>query len=142
MPNFINPRSLAGGKMMHSKTKILLGIGFLALASLGIGLEGRMQTATIRVPSDYATIQAAIDAAHDGDEIIVSQGKYGENIKFNGKNIYLHSINPKDWNVVKDTVIDGYQSGSVVTFHGTEGSTCTLEGFTITNGKAGVGAGI
>ena len=40
------------------------------------------------------------------------------------------------------TIIDGTQSGSVVTFSSGEGSDSVLEGFTVTNGNATSGAGI
>ncbi len=96
----------------------------------------------ITVPQDYPSIQAAIDAASDYDTITVSPGTYPENIHFGGKNIILQSRDPTDLAVVAATVIDGNQSGSVVTFAGTENETCVLSGFTIRNGKADYGAGI
>ena len=49
------------------------------------------QATAITVPGDYATIQAAIDAANDGAEIVVSPDTYQENINFCGKNIILRS---------------------------------------------------
>jgi hypothetical protein len=73
----------------------------------------------------------------DGEEIVVHPGTFLENINFNGKNIVLRSTDPHDWDVVKATVIDGNENGSVVTFAGSELSTCTLSGFTITNGRNG-----
>ena len=96
----------------------------------------------INVPGDYSTIQAAIDAAEDGCTIIVSSGTYNENINFKGKNIILSSTDPDNPTVVAGTVIDGKESGTVVTFSGKESAFCVLEGFTITNGKAENGGGI
>ena len=97
---------------------------------------------TINVPSDYTTIQGAINASSDSDEIIVSPGTYYENIYFNGKNIHLLSSDPLSTSVVTATIIDGNAVGSVVTFAGTETSSCKLIGFTITNGYSVMGGGI
>jgi hypothetical protein len=90
----------------------------------------------------FKTIQAGIDAASDGDQVVVEQGSYTENIAFGGKNITLQSTDPADWSVVKATIIDGNQAGAAVTFAGTEDETCVLSGFTIRNGEADTGAGI
>ncbi len=90
----------------------------------------------------FQTIQMAIDGAGDGDTVIVGQGTYLENIAFGGKNITLTSTDPLDPDVVAATIIDGNQSGPVVSFEGTEGETCVLSGFTIRNGKAEDGGGI
>ncbi|MBA7476468.1 hypothetical protein ES707_11854 [subsurface metagenome] len=98
--------------------------------------------AVITVPQDYSTIQSAIDAAFDGDEIIVSPSTYYENINFLGKNIILRSTDPTSPTIVASTIIDASTSGSVVTFSGTELTTCVLSGFTITNGYASDGGGI
>jgi hypothetical protein len=98
--------------------------------------------AIINVPQDYSTIQAAINASVHGDEIIVSPGRYYENVYISGKNIILRSIDPASTTVVASTIIDGRSTDTVVTFSGTELTTCTLSGFTITNGYDAYAGGI
>lgn len=82
----------------------------------------------------FKTIQEAIDAAPHGDVVVVAEGTYVENVRFNGKNITLRSTAPLNSGIVGTTVIDGNQGGPVVTFAGTEDGTCVLSGFTIRNG--------
>ncbi len=102
---------------------------------------GGMEGASLHVPGDYATIQAAIDESSDGDRVVVAEGVYFENINFKGKNIIVMSSGPRDPRVVASTIIDGRQLDSVVTFAGTENATCALAGFTIRNGYADLGIG-
>ncbi|MCD6386466.1 hypothetical protein J7M23_11915, partial [Candidatus Sumerlaeota bacterium] len=97
---------------------------------------------SISVPDDYPTIQSAIDASTEGDEIIVSPGRYYEHINFNGKNIILRSTDPTSPTIVASTIIDGTHISSVVTFSGSESTSCVLSGFTITHGNAPYGGGI
>ena len=58
------------------------------------------------------------------------------------KNILLRSTDPLDPSIVESTIIDGTSSGSVVTFSGSEATSCVLSGFTIMNGLAWQGGGI
>ena len=94
-------------------------------------LSGVCFSATILVPDNYPTIQDAIVAAVNGDEIIVRPGIYFENIDFLGK-----AITVKSERNTTLTVIDGNQTGTVITFRNGETATSILEGFTITNGAA------
>jgi len=86
----------------------------------------------------YGYIQAAINYASDGDEIVLREGTYYENIYFKGKNITIRSTDPNDPVVVAATVIDGGDQGPVVTVSGGEESSCVLAGLTITGGTVGV----
>jgi len=91
----------------------------------------------------FKRIQEGINAASDGDTVMVAEGSYVENIQFNGKNIVLRSTDPLDSDLVANTIIDGNRAGCVVSFSGTENERCILSGFTIRNGESwGSGGGI
>jgi hypothetical protein len=99
----------------------------------------------IYVPSDnYPTIQSGIDSAVHGDTVLVHTGTYIENVNYNGKNVLLGSrfILAGDENYIDQTVIDGNNSGSVVTFETGEDSTAILKGFVIQDGSTDNGGGI
>ena len=86
---------------------------------------------TIYVPTDHATIQAAIDAAVNGDEIEVAPGTYSEGIDFLGKAIRLYSTAGP-----QVTTIDGTGHYHVVQCVSSESNDTILEGLTITGGNA------
>ncbi len=68
--------NLAEEKTMISKVKKLFFIATIFL----IFMCGSSSAATITVPSDYPTIQIAIDNAAAGDTVLVLEGTYGEDI--------------------------------------------------------------
>ena len=85
------------------------------------------------VPSAYTTIQAAIDAASDGDTVLVLPGTYTESLRIMEKNITVRSSDPDSSVVVRTTTIRGSEYGRPTISLG-NGTTSTLEGFTIRPG--------
>jgi len=91
----------------------------------------------IEVPADRPTIQAGIDAATQGDIVLVEPGIYPERIDLRGKAIVLQSRFG-----AAETVINGGSVGPVISMTSGEGPATVVQGFTIKNGLATFGAGI
>ena len=114
---------------MKKTKRVLMIVGFLLLGSYAFA-------EVINVPADQATIQQGINAAANGDTVLVQPGTYVENINYNGKSIVLGSLflttgNPA---YITETVIDGNNIASVVTIENVTGTITSLCGFTIING--------
>jgi hypothetical protein len=111
------------------------GAVVLVLTSAGMAVE-RL------VPSQYPTIQKAINASRDGDVVIVAPGTYtgggNRDIDFKGKAITVRSENGPvsciiDCQGTKEEPHRGF------CFYNGEANDSVVEGFTITNGYAGYG---
>jgi len=86
---------------------------------------------TIQVPTQFLTIQQAIQAAVAGDTVLVADGVYPEHIDFLGKNIIVKSNNGATL-----AILDGMgQPGSVVSIVSGEGPGAVLDGFTVQGGR-------
>lgn len=130
------PGAAEQAKPAGSKVKyIVTALAAVAVIAAALFVAPSLNGSAVTVPDRYDTIQEAIDAAEDGDEIVIDIGTYRENIDFNGKNITLRSIDPDDRNVVDQTIIDGGNSGSVVSFRSGEDEGAVLSGLTVTRGS-------
>ena len=116
---------------MHSK--LFRALRSVCVCTLSLLATVCLAQTTIHVGpgQTYTTIQAGIDAANNGDTVLVAPGTYKENINFNGKAITVTSSGG-----AAGTIIDGgYKPGlATVTFANGETSATVLSGFTITGG--------
>jgi len=92
---------------------------------LSVPYDAGTSLQAVHVPGDFATIQAAIDAAQDGDAVLIAPGVYHENLFTNNKAITLasHFLTEKDSDLIQQTVIDG--DGQSVIRVDTLGATAT-----------------
>ncbi len=116
-------------------TTILVTMLFVALKATPCYCIDFWLDEYLRVPLEYPTIQVAIDAAIDGDTVLVYPGTYtGEgnrDIDFKGKAITVKSAHGAEY-----TVIDCENSGRGFYFCNGEGYDSVVEGFTIQMGNA------
>jgi parallel beta-helix repeat protein len=97
---------------------------FTTLAAYGATLNvGAGQT--------YRTVQSAIDAASNGDTVLIAPGTYYENIDFKGKSITVTSSGG-----AASTILDGSSLAPVVSFVTGESRSAVLSGLTIQHGAA------
>jgi len=90
----------------------------------------------INIPADYSSIQEGIDAANEGDTVLVHPGIYLEHLAILSKNITLASLflTTADTTYISSTIIDGDTSGRVIYADGVTSET-VIAGLTLRNGK-------
>jgi len=119
---------------MESKRQIYIEVFFVLLMTSSL-----VQAKTIIIKpdksGDFATIQAAIDAAEDGDEIVLEQGIYtgagNRDLNYKGKAITIRSRYPDDNECMRNTIIDAQGEGVIVRFIDDEGPGSVFKGFTL-----------
>jgi hypothetical protein len=123
---------------------IILTIFIAVIAVIGVrAIQVLRQAATgavIKVPGEYPTIQAAIDAAKPGDIIQVSAGIYIENLSLN-KPVTLvgeifDQINPAN----NQSILDGGTGAAAIMIPPGLTQMPTVRGFVIQNGMDGIQA--
>lgn len=94
--------------------------------------KAHVNAATLNVPGTYPTIQAALNSALAGDDILVQPGTYMENITWpTTQNLRLISAGD-----ATNTFIDGNNTGRVITFPTGQNynNSTIIDGFCIQNG--------
>jgi len=118
----------------------VLTVGLLAILAPATAI-GATITVCWDGSADYSTIQAGINAAVNGDEVVVCAGTYtgsgNKNLDFDGRAITVRGEAGPD-----STIIDCEGGDRGFYFHSGEGPASIVEGFTITNGHAFGGGGI
>jgi len=112
--------------MKHIKVTICLIVALITASA---------PAAVNYVPDDYPNIQAAIDACHDYDVVIIAPGTYSgtgnRNLRFNGKAITVSGTNVSGENA---TVIDCMGSARGFLFFMGEDANSKITTLTIKNG--------
>ena len=100
------------------------------LSAVALAVPALAQGPTLLVPSQHATIQAAIDAASAGATILVEPGTYLEVIDLDGKDLEILGIAGPSL-----TTIDGSaDNDACVTANSGETLAARISGFTLTGG--------
>lgn len=108
-------------------------VTILAIFALALPVLAATYTVDDDGAADFNSIQAAINAASNFDTILVRPGRYYETLSFQGKQLTV--VSEKGPEV---TTVFLEQQTRIVLLDGDS----TLSGFTITGGRARVGAGI
>jgi len=117
-------------------TKLAIAIGLSALAWTATNAKAETWRADDDGKADFASIQAAIDAATDGDTVVVADGIYAgpgnRNIDFRGKRITVRSENGPE-----RCIIDCEGGGRGFLFRTNEDAGSVLDGFAVRNARTG-----
>lgn len=122
---------------------------FAWILAVGVAAQGRDLRVGMEPTAEYSSLQAAVEAARNGDVIVLSEGRYStddyRNIAIRGKAITIRSRDPNDPAVVAGTILDcqgsttrGRRAFEVGPGQGTR---LTIMGLTIVNGYSNVSGG-
>ncbi|KPK76061.1 MAG: hypothetical protein AMJ79_08430 [Phycisphaerae bacterium SM23_30] len=112
-----------------SSRRLVLSL-FVVMVCAVLGIRSTVRAVDLHVPSQYGTIQAAINAANHGDTVVVADGIYTENLVWPQKN-YLTLVSE---NGPEETIIDGRGDTESCIYVGNGQKGVVIEGFTIKNG--------
>ena len=116
------------------KSRICL---WCAIIGCGVGFQFRGFAAELRVPSEFQTIQMAVNAAQNADTIMIEPGTYlgpgNMNVSINGKAIYVESLAGAG-----QTILDAENAGRAFIISNDAGGESRFSGLTIQNCRADV----
>ena len=99
-----------------------------------IAIIGISFSIDISVPNDYETIQEAVDAAINGDRIILDAGNYNENVVIDNKDIVIGSkylTTGDEFFILTTRIMGDSDKGASVTFKNTISNEAGLIGLTV-----------
>ena len=123
---------------MNKKKTLISGLLCFALIFsliMPFSSSAKASPATIYVPDDYPSIQAAVDASLPGGTTIVRDGTYTENVDVNKDYLTIHSENGAESTTVQAANPDDHVFDVTADF-------VTISGFTVKGATANWKAGI
>lgn len=129
--------SVSFNRSFVTTARVITAASLLGLAYTGAAAD------TLRVPSQFPTIQAGLNAAHAGDVVLVAPGSYqgsgNYDLDFVGKAVTLRGQGGPAACIIDCNGTPGTPRRGVY-FHSGETSDAVLEGFTIRDGATPSGA--
>jgi len=119
-------------------TKQIISAFVIIIAFAPLMLSAGILTVKQDGTGDFSVIQEAYLAASSGDTVLVFPGTYYENIHiYNPIDITVGSLflTTQDRSYIKNTIINGNQTGSCIYIDGTFEKEINVTGFTLTNGS-------
>lgn len=123
-------------------------IGIVSGITLGLilGTGGSASAATLNVPAQFPTIQAAVNASQNGDEVVMAPGVYSgagnTAITTGPRSITIRSVDPANAAIVAATIIDGLDAASGISISDNIAPHVTIKGLTIRNTAGAFGSAI
>jgi nitrous oxidase accessory protein NosD len=124
--------------------KKIFSILFVLVLAVGLGLVTAAPVSAdgtiINVPGDHLTIQEAIDAASDGDTVMVAAGLYEENVVID-KSLTLQGAQAgvdARTRSGSETIIEPDEEEAGISIITTDGRVVVIDGLTVQNGAHGI----
>lgn len=125
------------GSLLTKPGVLVYKISEILIVGVALLLWPSLAAATLPVPSTYPTIQAAIDAAVNGDTVLISDGVYSgtgnRDLDLHGKRVVVRSVNGASVTIL-DCGGSPAEPHRGFWFHSREDTLSRVEGLTIRNG--------